>query len=117
MRIVQLRYRRTLRNLIPYSFILPAVVALLLFSIYPFLSGIWYSFTSKGFIGDVAPFIGLQNYQRLFVGNVGVAKLFKDAFIRSVLWTVLVVAGQFVVGGEWPCSLTRSFLGEAWSVH
>lgn len=113
MRLVQLRYRRTLRNLVPYSFILPAVVALLLFSIYPFLSGIWYSFTSMGWVGDVAPFVGLQNYQRLFVGNVGVAKLFKDAFIRSVLWTVLVVGAQFVVGGGVALLLNEKFPGRS----
>src|SRR6266498_532217 len=80
MRSVRLE-RHTQRALLPYAFILPAVVALLLFSIYPFVTGIWYSFTSIGWAGDA-----------------GAAKLFKDALVHSVIWTVVVVGGQFVVG-------------------
>ena len=90
--------RSAQRALLPYAYILPAVFALLLFSIYPFLSGIWYSFTSIGWVGDAANFVGLKHYLQLFNGDVGVAKLFKDAFGRSLIWTGLVVAGQFVVG-------------------
>src|SRR6266542_2578368 len=97
MRSVRLE-RHTQRALLPYAFILPAVVALLLFSIYPFVTGIWYSFTSIGWVGDAANFVGLKNYQQLFTGDVGAAKLFKDALVHSVIWTVVVVGGQFVVG-------------------
>src|SRR5258707_11336672 len=86
------------RALLPYTFIVPAVVALLLFSIYPFVTGIWYSFTSIGWVGDAAHFVGLRNYQQLFTGDIGVAKFFKDAFGHSVIWTLAVVGGQFVVG-------------------
>lgn len=110
MRLASRRYR-AFKNILPYSFIFPAVAALLFFSIYPFLSGIWYSFTNMGWVGDAAPFVGLQNYQRLFAGNVGVAKLFKDAFIRSVLWTVVVVGGQFAVGGGVALVLNEKFPG------
>ncbi len=110
MRSAQLTHR-TLRALVPYGFILPAVIALLIFSIYPFVSGIWYSFTSMGWVGDAANFVGLKNYQSLFVGNVGAAKLFKDAFVRSIIWTVLVVGGQFVIGMGVALVLNEKFPG------
>jgi multiple sugar transport system permease protein len=73
-------------------------VALLAFSLYPFLSGIWYSFTSIGWIGDQVRFVGLDNYQRIVTGNVGAAKFFKEALVRSIVWTAAVVAGQFIIG-------------------
>src|SRR5207248_8910720 len=88
---VSLPDRRARRALVPYAFILPAVVALLMFSIYPFLTGIWYSFTSIGYVGDVTNFVGLKNYVQIFTGDVGAAKLFKDAFAHSIIWTATVV--------------------------
>jgi multiple sugar transport system permease protein len=102
---------RLQRALLPYWFILPAVVSLVFFSIYPFLSGIWYSFTSIGWVGDVATFIGLRNYQQLVTGDVGVAKLFKESFVRSIQWTVLVVAGQFLLGLGVALVLNEKFPG------
>jgi len=92
-------YSRDLRkNSLPYLLLVPTVVALLAFSLYPFLSGIWYSFTSIGWIGDQMKFVGLDNYQRIITGNVGAAKFFKEAVVRSIIWTATVVAGQFVLG-------------------
>jgi multiple sugar transport system permease protein len=92
-------YSRALRkNSLPYLLLVPTVVALLAFSLYPFLSGIWYSFTSIGWIGDQMKFVGLDNYQRIITGNVGAAKFFKEAVVRSIVWTATVVAGQFVLG-------------------
>ena len=110
MRRIQLG-QRSQRALLPYSFILPAVIALLMFSIYPFFSGIWYSFTSIGWVGDAANFVGLKNYQQLFSGDVGVAKLFKDAFVHSVIWTIVVVAGQFAAGMAVAVVLNERFPG------
>src|SRR5262245_98516 len=103
--------RRNSSALLPYAFVLPAVIALAMFSVYPFLSGIWYSFTSIGWVGDAARFIGLGNYQQLLSGDVGAAKLFKDAFVRSIQWTALVVAGQFVFGLGTALVLNENFPG------
>jgi multiple sugar transport system permease protein len=102
---------RTQRSLLPYFFIFPAVLALLLFSIYPFITGIWYSFTDIEFVGDAANFVGLKNYQQLFNGNVGAAKLFQDAFWHSVIWTIVVVGGQFVIGLGVALVLNEKFPG------
>lgn len=111
MRSTRLAGYRAQRALVPYAFILPAVIALVLFSIYPFVSGIWYSFTSVGWVGDVATFVGLKQYQTLFTGDIGAARYFKDAFIRSIEWTLLVVGGQFVVGMGVALVLNEKFPG------
>jgi multiple sugar transport system permease protein len=90
--------RRSFRKgVIPYTLLAPAVAGLLLFSLYPFLSGIWLSFTSIGWVGDQASFAGLANYRTLFSGEVGAGKFFQDAALRSVFWTVSVVAGQLAM--------------------
>jgi len=108
---VSLPDRRARRALVPYVFILPAVVALLLFSIYPFLTGIWYSFTSIDYVGELAHLVGLKNYLQLFAGDVGAAKLFKEAFAHSIIWTVTVVGGQFIVGLGAALVLNEKFPG------
>ena len=90
--------RRSFRKgIIPYTLLAPAVAGLLLFSLYPFLSGIWLSFTSIGWVGDQVSFVGLANYRTLFSGEVGAGKFFQDAALRSVFWTVSVVAGQLAM--------------------
>jgi multiple sugar transport system permease protein len=90
--------RRSFRKgIVPYALLLPAVAALLLFSLYPFSRGIWSSFTSIGWVGDEASFVGLDNYRTLVSGEVGAGKFFQDAAARSVYWTVAVVAGQLAM--------------------
>ncbi len=86
------------RKLLPYGLLLPAIVALVMFSVYPFVSGIWYSFTNISYIGDKAHLVGLVNYQRILAGDVGAARFFRQALEHSVVWTVVVVAGQFAMG-------------------
>src|SRR5215211_279557 len=86
------------KGVLPYALLAPAVVMLLLFSLYPLLSGIRYSFTSIGWIGDQVKFVGLDNYRQLLTGDVGAAKFFKVAALQSVYWTATVVFGQLVLG-------------------
>jgi multiple sugar transport system permease protein len=90
-------HRRLRKSLVPYALLAPAVLALLLFSLYPFLSGIWLSFTSIGWVGDQANLVGLENFRTLWSGEVGAGKFFQDAALRSVYWTATVVAGQLVM--------------------
>jgi multiple sugar transport system permease protein len=83
---------------LPYLFILPTLVALVLFSVYPFVSGIWYAFTNIKFFGGAAEWVGLENFERILQGSAGSAKFFKQAFGQTVLWTVSVVGGQLILG-------------------
>ena len=83
---------------LPYLFILPTLVALILFSVYPFLSGIWYAFTDIKFIGGVAQWVALENFERILQGSVGAAKFFKQALWQTGVWTISVVGGQLIPG-------------------
>jgi multiple sugar transport system permease protein len=108
---MEARLEAALKKWLPLAMLLPAVVALVLFSLYPFLSGIWYSFTGIGWLGDTAPFVGLDNYETILRGDFGAAKFFKQALVQGVYWTGAVVAGQFVIGMIAALALNENFPG------
>ncbi len=105
------KINRIRKDSIPYALMLPVVIALLAFSIYPFLSGIWYSFTNIGWVTGSAEFVGLDNYKLLFEGNVGASRLFKNALWLSVYWTIVTVSCQFVIGLITALVLNEQFPG------
>jgi len=104
-------FERFMKHSLPYFLILPAVISLVLFSLSPFISGIWYSFTSIGWINDIVKFIGLSNYQQILVGEVGIAKFFRLAVVQTIYWTVFGVAGQFVLAMATALILNEKFPG------
>ncbi len=101
------------KKLLPYWFILPTMIALLVFSFYPLVSGIYHSFTDIEFIGDKGSWIGLGNYIDLFTGNLGASRFFKQAFVQTIQWTVCVVGGQFIIGFIAALLLNRDFFGRS----
>jgi multiple sugar transport system permease protein len=103
--------KSTVKALLPYAFLAPAALMLLLFSLYPLLSGIRYSFTSIGWIGDQIEFIGLGNYRQIMTGNIGAAKFFQVAALQSLYWTGAVVSGQLVMGLLTALVLNEQFPG------
>jgi multiple sugar transport system permease protein len=106
-----LLFGRLRKHSLPYILIVPAVLSLILFSLYPFISGIWYSFTSIGWITDIAKFIGLSNYQQILVGGVGIAQFFGRAVVQTIYWTAIGVAGQFVLAMATALILNEKFPG------
>ncbi len=60
---IPVEFNRLKKQSFPYVLLIPAIIFLLMFSLYPFLSGIGYSFTSIGWIKDKAKLVGLANYQ------------------------------------------------------
>lgn len=82
----------------PYLLILPTVITLIFFSVYPFVSGILYSFSDIKFVGGSATWVGLENFARLFGGKVNTSINFYKAFRQNVLWTVSVIMGQLIIG-------------------
>jgi multiple sugar transport system permease protein len=92
------RWQSARKQLTPYLFILPTVVTLILLSVYPFISGIWYAFTDIEIVGGQATFIGLGNFERILRGAAGSAKFFKQAFRQGIVWTIGVVGGQLILG-------------------
>jgi multiple sugar transport system permease protein len=101
------------RHLTPYLLILPTLIALLVFTGYPLISGIFYSFTDIKFIGGEAVWVGLANYQKLFSGGrIGIGRFFNQSFWQTILWTVSVVGGQFTLGFLTALLLNRNFRGK-----
>ncbi|WP_141433036.1 carbohydrate ABC transporter permease [Bacillus sp. 03113] len=72
-------------KLIPYLFLFPAIIGLLVFKLYPIASGLVESFYTNAFLTGEKSFIGLQNYTSLFADPV-----FQDSLITT-LWFNLVI--------------------------
>ncbi|ELX9444165.1 sugar ABC transporter permease [Staphylococcus pseudintermedius] len=74
-------------------FILPSLLIVLLLLIYPVISSLYFSFTSKNLIKSNYDLVGFQNF--IFVLS---SKEFYEALWTSVKWTVLSILGQVLVG-------------------
>ncbi len=97
----------------PYLLILPTVITLIFFSVYPFVSGIIYSFTDIKFVGGTATWVGLDNFARLFAGKVSTSINFFKAFRQNILWTVSVISGQLIFGYVTALLLNEKLPGRA----
>lgn len=81
------------RDFARWAFVLPALVIVGALLIYPIFSSLYYSMTTKHLIKQSYDFIGLQNYQAVLT-DPG----FFKAFLISILWTVVSLAGQLFIG-------------------
>ncbi|MEV0232500.1 sugar ABC transporter permease [Nonomuraea sp. NPDC050786] len=77
-------------TLVPLLLISSNLALFLLFFVWPAVIGVGYSFTSYTGVGS-APFVGLDNYQRLLNDDA-----FYAALIRSLIFTAAVVPLTFV---------------------
>lgn len=80
----------------PYLLILPTVVLILLFMLYPIVQVVELSFqdySTNSFFG-VGNFIGLQNFNKLLTGD----KVFGRAFSISLKWVAAEITGQVILG-------------------
>ncbi len=73
--------------------ILPAILVMGLFTVYPLFEGIRISFTNAHLLKESRNFIGFQNFVRLLSDDV-----FWISLYHSVLLTTVVVFLQFVLG-------------------
>jgi len=87
------RERRKKRELGLVLFVAPTVVFLVVFVVYPLSYNLWLSLTNAKLLGSTADFIGLQNYLRLFTSPT-----FSRYLWNTIVWTVISVALQMVVG-------------------
>src|ERR687884_278965 len=63
--------RRTVRRaLTGYLFLLPALVLIGLFTLYPFVQGVALSFQDWDGIGRNAPWVGTRNYERVVADTI-----------------------------------------------
>lgn len=87
-----LRERRFRR--IAYWYALPALLFFVLLNAYPLLGGLWDSFQIKHLLNKaVSGFAGLENYKEV-ISN----EYFMGALRNTIIWTVLSVAGEYILG-------------------
>lgn len=81
------------QNMHGYMLIAPAVIAIILLSIYPLLRGIWISFLNydmtKANSATFGTFAGLKNYQVIFNNSK-----YRNAVANSVVWTLVNIVAQ-----------------------
>lgn len=95
------------KQLLPYAFILPVLLVVLVVLVYPLIRGVYLSFTHY----YLAPFekpvwVGLRNYIELLKSFI-----FHLSFKTTVLWTLLVVSGQYLIGLVLALLLNARFKG------
>jgi len=94
--------------LIPYLFLLPALVIYLVFLIYPMFDSLLISFTKWDGLSSTRPFVGLANYQRIFQDPVAVL-----AVKNNLIWTVVILVIPTVLGLLLALGLNQKFRGSS----
>lgn len=93
---------------LPYCFLTPAIVFLLLFMAYPILNVFYYSLqnyaTNKPYLRG---FVGLDNMMKILTGD----KVFRASLLVSVKWVVVQVGLQLVFGLMIALVLNQRFKG------
>lgn len=105
------KLRKALRQRsLPYLLLTPALICLLMLTIFPLLRTFWLSFHKMNllFLGRAPEYVGLANYTRLF----------KDEFFwfvvgNTAVFTMICVALTMVVGFAVGSLLNRPFKGRA----
>lgn len=85
-----------------FCFILPAVTVVGLLLLYPVLTSLFYSFTSKHLIKASYEFVWFKNYIAVLTDPD-----FWTSFFTNVKWTIASLAGQIVVGFTAALALER----------
>ena len=106
------RRLRRLASFQPYLYVLPAVLFVAAFLLYPMVYTLWQGFTDSN--GLTAPnFVGFANYSQLF-GNANFLLSLKNTLIwvvASVALSSLADAGEFTVP---PAVLTAAVVAFMW---
>jgi multiple sugar transport system permease protein len=92
----------------PYILILPAILLLLVFLLYPVLNVFFFSFQNKVMNRPMNDgYIGLQNFIRIFTED----KVFIETLGNSIRWVVCEVGLQLIFGLSLALLLKRRFKG------
>lgn len=84
---------RKKKDLKPYLYLAPALVAFIFLTLFPILKTIWISFTNMNIDRmDNPGFIGLSNYHKILFGPL------KETFLPVFLWTVVFAALTCTIG-------------------
>ncbi|MCR5272433.1 MAG: sugar ABC transporter permease [Lachnospiraceae bacterium] len=83
-------------SLSKFGYLLPAIILMLLFFVWPIILTIYFSFTNLALTGSAAAnfqFIGLDNYQKMLTDSS-----VKVSLITTVIFVIFSVVGQSVLG-------------------
>jgi ABC transporter, permease protein len=83
-------------------FVLPAMLIVFLLLVYPIISSVYFSFTSKNLIRPYYKWIWFDNFKFVLTNPE-----FYHAFLTSIKWTILSITGQLLVGFIAALSLNR----------
>jgi len=87
----------------PYLLLLPSILLIAFIELYPFLTGLFYSF-QNGSLLTSGTFIGLQNYLSTFTDPE-----FRYSVFFSAIFAVFSVAGSYLLGLGLALLLVKSF--------
>lgn len=92
-----------------YLFVLPAAIFFLLLIAYPLVNVVWDSFQYKSLLNTTeAAFVGFANYMSVIKDEN-----FVNALSNTIIWTVLSVAGEFILGIVSAIALNQQIKGRA----
>lgn len=89
--------------------LLPALIVMGLFTVYPLMEGIRIAFTDKNLLKESVSFIGLQNYIRLLTDEI-----FWISLAHSLILTFAAVFLQFVLGLILAWAMIQDLPGMSW---
>lgn len=94
------------RNMLGILFVLPALLFLVFFVLYPVLYNVFLSLTNATLSKDTFKFVGLKNYVKLFKSTN-----FLRYLKNNIIWTVFSVIGQLALGLAFALIITKRVRG------
>lgn len=101
------------KKIVPYVLLIPLILAIIIFIIYPLYRVVEYSFYEASFLNPFQrQFVGMDNYKWLFTFKLFNPKLsyFLDALFKSLLWVLISVGLKVIFGILGACLLNSRFL-------
>ena len=87
------KYYQLKRKIVPYLFILPSMLSILWFCIFPMFRSLYLSLTHYDIVSPShSSFVGLQNYVRLFTEDEYVGRAFLNTVVFSFSTTLIGLA-------------------------
>ena len=93
-------------GLLPYLLMLPAVIMLLTFVVYPMVQNVVLSFKNYSLLRVGSQGVGFANYKKVLTDN-----RVWEAVLRTFIWTFINVAGALLIGLGAALLLTTKFMG------
>ncbi len=93
-------------GLLPYFIVIPTLLVILVVGAYPILSAVWGSLFDNPTLPGGGTFIGLQNYAKLLEDPI-----YRDAVSRTVVFTIVSVAFELVLGLGVALLINKTFPG------